>query len=150
MQRALLGFFALCATSLSFAPPAAAGGLRWPWEDDDCCPPCAPVCAPAPCAPVCAPVCAAPQPQPCVPQTIPACVEVRTRTVERPAVICQVQVPKYEEVSHPVYETKCTPSTARWSAGLRRSVGLRGAASLAADEGCTPRQVPHFNPVRPL
>ena len=109
MQRALLGFFALCATSLSFAPPAAAGGLRWPWEDDDCCPPCAPVCEPAPCAPVCAPVCAAPQPQPCVPQTIPACVEVRTRTVERPAVTCQVQVPKYEEVSHPVYETKCTP-----------------------------------------
>jgi len=139
MQRAMLISLFLCTGLLAFAAPAGAGGLRWPWERDDGCP-CPTRCCPAPCAP--APVCAAPLPPPCVCQTIPAKIEVRTRTVECPAVTCQVQVPKFEEISCPVYETQCTPEY--------RSVEVAVYETRAVpvyEERCAPRYESYEVPV---
>ena len=103
MQRYLLVFAAFCAFSVALAAPAAADGLRWPWERCASAP-----CAPDPCRPPCA-VAEAPAPAPCLSQTIPARCELRTRTVDSPPVTCEVRVPRDEDFEVPTSETTCTP-----------------------------------------
>lgn len=105
MLRVLFTLVAAGVCALASPAPAQADSFRWPWERGaNCVPPPAPCAVPAPgvvADPVAAPTCIA--------RTIPACFDLRTRTVECPAVTCQVRAARYEDVEVPMTKTTCTP-----------------------------------------